>query len=103
MLVSKVDSWMDVHCQTQEDRLYISMRSGKIEKTYESCITGINQEHDDYESVTHQREQLFDLLKFIKYAVWNGTRLASERLVPVFVNAETALKSENQVVETCLG
>jgi hypothetical protein len=94
---------MDVHCQTQEDGLQISMRSGKIEKTYESCITSINQEHDDYQSVTDHKATAKYLLKFIKYAVWNGTRLASERLVPVFVNAETALKSENQVVDTCLG
>jgi hypothetical protein len=94
---------MDVHCQTQENRLHISAQSHKIGETYESCITSINQEHDDYQSVQHHTATGMDLLKFIKYAVWNGTRLASERLVPVFVNAETALKSENQVVDTCLG
>jgi hypothetical protein len=75
----------------------------KIGQTYESCITSVNQEHDYYQSVKHYMATAMDLLKFIKYAVWNGTRLASERLVPVFVNAETALKSENQVVDTCLG
>ena len=94
---------MDVHCQTQENRLYISASSRKVKYTYESCITSINQEHDDYPSAKHYMATAMDLLKFIKYAVWNGTRLASERLVPVFVNAETALKSENQVVDTCLG
>jgi hypothetical protein len=94
---------MNVHCQTQKNRLYISAWSHKIGQTYESCITSINQEHDDYQSVQHYMVTAMDLLKFIRYAVWNGTRLASERLVPVFVNAETALKSENQVVDTCLG
>jgi hypothetical protein len=99
------------YCEFMDERTLSNARKqavyqrviSQVKGTYESCITSVNQEHDDYQSVQHHTATGMGLLKFIKYAVWNGTRLASERLVPVFVNAETALKSENQVVDTCLG
>lgn len=71
--------------------------------THESSVSGVDEKHDHYAHEAWLWTSLKgDIPKFIRYAVWKGIRLASDRLVPVLLNAETTLKSENQVGETSL-